>query len=108
MTYNEILEWSRDKIRETIGDWDIKEWENELKKWGTLAIFKIWKKKVKYDEFYDNSRGTKILEQARTNSMKLEEWYNRGKSGNIEVAGCMICREELENIKQLVETILFC
>ena len=54
------------------------------------------KKKMGYNDCYNNTYQSELLAKARTNSMQLAEWYARGTKGNGD-ARCPLCNHIKEN-----------
>ena len=59
------------------------------------------KKKIGYEHFYGNDRSSKYLARARTDSLKLGDWYGRLNKQQ-KRKDCLLCGKELENLEHFV------
>ena len=63
----------------------------------TLHLYKEAKLTMGYEECYSNSYSSEFLAKARTNSLKLAEWYGRGTKGTGNTT-CPLCSNKLEDL----------
>ena len=90
LTWTDIRDKSRQEIRDIIRNHDTKQWEDGMKEKSSLYMYKEEKRKMGYEDCYNNTYQSELLAKARTNSMQLAEWYARGKKGNGD-ARCPLC-----------------
>ena len=97
LTWTEIRNKNRQKIRDIIRKHDTVVWEEGMENKSSLYMYKEEKKKMGYEECYNNTYQSELLAKARTNSMQLADWYARGTKGKGD-ATCPICKHAKEDI----------
>ena len=93
------------QIKEIVQKIDDEQWREEMNGKTTLAIYNIYKEKIKEEsEIYDNSEESKLLFKARTNTLNLN-WRSRFKR-NLEEQNilCPMCQREEETLEHFLLT----
>ena len=77
MTWDQILEIDRRKLKVHIREWDTQKWLEDVLHKPTLQWYREGKMYIGYDYCYSNSPSSDYLAKARTNTQKLEEYFGR-------------------------------
>ena len=77
--------------------WDTEQWEIELQNKSTMKMYREKKKKIGYEFCYRNDFSSTYLAKARTNSLKLGDWFLRQKKNKIR-GNCLICGNDVEDL----------
>ena len=72
-------------------------WHTDMQNKSTLHLYREGKLAMGYEECYHNSYSSEFLAKARTNSLKLREWYGRGTNGKGDTK-CPLCTCDMEDI----------
>ena len=65
-------------------------------------MYREEKKRIGYEDCYRNDRSSKYLAKARTNSLKLGDWYGRIKGKHKKREYCLPCGKDKEELTHLV------
>ena len=82
-------------IKRKVRKSDNKKWEKEMEGKPTISLYREYKKEIKDENIYDNRDCSRILYWARSNTLKLDDWYRHQAGGEV---GCKMCGGEWEDL----------
>ena len=85
---------SVNKIKDTIREYDTNTWKQNMQNKSSLQYYREWKNKIENPNIYKNDYQSKIIFQARTNQLPLNDRQ--------EDKSCKICITENEDIIHLL------
>ena len=90
--------YSKDSIKKSLEEWENNEMINQIKEMKSLQIYRDNFEKINSNSshLYDNSFGSTLLFEARTNSLPLEEKINKKNKK------CKVCQIEEENLEHFL------
>ena len=94
ITYDELINMSRNQVDKKVKEYDSKLWEREMSTKSSLRVYRKYKKAIKEEKDYDNRNSSVLLFQARTNSLNL----NGHKKNKVQERICKLCNKEDEDI----------
>ncbi|XP_043192465.1 uncharacterized protein LOC122365374 [Amphibalanus amphitrite] len=98
LSQKDLRDLKKEELNQNMIRWDDKRWKEEVETKTSLRIYKRWKLKVKEDDVYDNTPQSRILFQARTNTLPL----NSRKRFTKEKTNCVLCDEQNEDLKHFL------
>ena len=100
MTWEEMLEMDRRKLKLHIREWDTQQWLEDVLHKPTLQWYREGKLYIGYDYCYSNNASSDYLAKARTNSLQLEEYYGRRNRNHKKT--CKLCNQGKENLEHFL------
>ena len=94
----DIMKLSKDNIINKIKAWDTNKWKIDMHTKTTLQLYKKYKLHICEESWIDNSEGSKLLVQGRTNTLNLN-WRNRFQNKN---ETCPCCDNEIETLEHFL------
>ena len=88
----------KEELNKKVVSWDDDKWRKEVESKSRLKIYKKWKVKIKEDNIYDNTQGSVVLFQARTDTLPLKARKRFTK----EDTKCPLCEAENENLEHFL------
>ena len=89
-----IEKLDKKEISKRTMQWDTQQLLKEVEDKKTLKIYKEFKKEINQEDIYDNTEESITMFRARSNILKLREWYRHVG----EDTECIICREGIEDL----------
>ena len=99
--HEEFINMTKEDIHKHMRKQDTEQWEIELQEKKSLKMYREEKTKIGYEQCYGNDRSSKYLARARTNSLKLGDWYGRIKRKN-KRKDCLLCGKDLETFEHFI------
>ena len=101
LTWHKFRNMDRNEIKKNIREWDTESWKEEMLNRSTMKWYREAKMRIKYDECYSNSKASRYLARARTNSLQLQEYYGRREEDTFD-ATCPLCKKEDEDLEHFL------
>merc|ERR1712008_316581 len=96
--YNEIYKLKRKEIKKKVRKWDNDMWKKELESKTSLTIYRNFKKEMREEKNYDNRPESRLIFQARSNTLNLNDRKRFKKESTKEDKECKLCGNEEENM----------
>ena len=101
MNENDIKNISKVELKKKLEEWDTRRWKEEMNSKTSISIYKRSKSSIQEDKIYDNTPASRILFQARSNTLPL----NIRKRFKQEPTGCELCPDKEEDMEHF---LLYC
>ncbi|XP_043202706.1 uncharacterized protein LOC122370834 [Amphibalanus amphitrite] len=98
LNQGDLRNMKKEELNKKMISWDDKRWKEEVETKTSLKVYKRWKLKIKEDDVYDNTPQSRILFQARTDTLPL----NARKKFTKERTNCALCEAENEDINHFL------
>ena len=96
--YNDIYILKRMELKKKVRKWDNDMWEKELETKTSIPIYRKYKKEIREERIYDNRPESRLLFQARSNTLNLNNRKRFKKEAIKEDEKCKLCGNEQENL----------
>ena len=98
ISHDQLMNVNDRKLKTIIDKWDNDEWVSNMSNKSTLRIYCSYKQRIREEKWYDNSEKSKIMMQARSNTLSLG-WRNWTINGD---KICELCGVEMETMIHFV------